>query len=163
TGPGRLSAEATAELPERLLDAAMTLFVTQGYGKTSMEKIARAAGASTKTVYSRFADKAEVARAVVKRLADRVTSGHAAPTALAPGQSEPRVFLLSFASFIAASITEEAAGLNRLAMSEALRFPELAQLYGQVIERGCGIVSNALTTWERQGLLSLHGADAKTL
>ena len=34
--PGRLSAEQAAELPGRLMDAALALFTERGYGDTTM-------------------------------------------------------------------------------------------------------------------------------
>src|SRR5689334_6638391 len=63
-GPGRLSAEDAAALPDRLLDAAFELFSAQGYAGTSMEEIAKKAGASTKTLYGRYAGKAELLKGV---------------------------------------------------------------------------------------------------
>ena len=57
---GRLPAEEAAQIPDRLLDAATALFTSTGYGKTTMEAIAKQAGASSKTVYSRFANKEEI-------------------------------------------------------------------------------------------------------
>src|SRR3954465_4355791 len=59
-GPGRLSADELAKLPDRLLDAALHLFDVQGYANTTMEQIAKQAGASTKTIYSRYPNKAAI-------------------------------------------------------------------------------------------------------
>ena len=56
-GPGRLSAEDAALLPDRLLDAALELFNERTYAEATMEQIARRAGASTTTLYARYADK----------------------------------------------------------------------------------------------------------
>ena len=67
-GPGRLSAEDAALLPDRLLDAALELFNERTYAEATMEQIARRAGASTKTLYARYADKAELVEAVVNRV-----------------------------------------------------------------------------------------------
>ena len=51
-----------------------------GYARATMDAIAKAAGASRKTIYARYANKAEVLTAVVNRLLD---------TALAPHEAEP--------------------------------------------------------------------------
>jgi AcrR family transcriptional regulator len=64
-GPGRLSAEDAAKLPDRLLDAALEVFNEKNFADATMEQIARRAGASTKTLYARYADKAAVVEAVV--------------------------------------------------------------------------------------------------
>src|SRR5690242_18431738 len=70
-GPGRLSAEEAAAVPDRLMDAAFLLFSRKGYADTSMEEIARTANASTKTIYSRYANKSELLKAVVERIITR--------------------------------------------------------------------------------------------
>src|SRR5262249_37531497 len=71
SGSGRLSAEEAAKLPDRLLDAATALFLEHGYGGVSMEGIARAAGASTKTLYGRYRNKDEILSAAIQRMVDR--------------------------------------------------------------------------------------------
>src|SRR5215469_1659631 len=84
-GPGRLSAEEAALLPGRLLNAALALFDERGYADTTMEQIAKHAGASTKTLYSRYANKAEILTASINRLVERALAVH---TAALPG--DPR-------------------------------------------------------------------------
>jgi len=57
---------------ERLLDAAQRLFGEQGYDETSVAEIVSEAHASVGVFYNRFVDKAEVFRAVVHRVLERV-------------------------------------------------------------------------------------------
>src|SRR5262249_29065394 len=71
-GAGRLPAEEAAKLGDRLLDAAQELFIEKGFTNTTMDEIARRAGSSTQTIYSRFSGKSEVLQAVVMRLGDRM-------------------------------------------------------------------------------------------
>ncbi|WP_298164860.1 TetR/AcrR family transcriptional regulator [Novosphingobium sp.] len=59
---------------ERLLDAAETLFVAQGFRATSIEAIAEAAGMSKVTLYGYFRDKEAVFAAVAERIADTMES-----------------------------------------------------------------------------------------
>ena len=59
-----------------------------------MEAIAKEAGASTKTVYARYANKAEVVGALNLRLGDRIAAARAA-SAPAPQAMDPRSALLS--------------------------------------------------------------------
>jgi AcrR family transcriptional regulator len=49
----------------RIIDAAHTRFVRDGYGATSIEEIARDAGTSAQTVYAAFGNKAGILRRVV--------------------------------------------------------------------------------------------------
>jgi len=151
--PGRLSAEQAAELPDRLLDAALTLFSRLGYGDTTMEQIAKQAGASTKTIYSRYANKAEILRAVVTRIVERTIALHGAETPGDPADIEPLTFLTSLGRQIDSRISGDAAALNQLALAEARRFPEFAALHKAVVGRGTGIIRNALEQWRENGRL----------
>lgn len=154
SGPGRLSAEDAAGLADRLLDAATEQFATKGYSGTTMEAISKAAGASTKTVYSRYTNKAEMLHAVVQRLIDRTLAQHAVSMAVDPAGSTPRAFLLDLGRRFATVIsTPQGAGINRLALSEAFRFPELARFYVEGLGRGIALVENALLQWQEAGLM----------
>src|SRR5947208_875980 len=54
---GRPSREQAARLGERILDVATHLFLSHGYGATSIEAVARRARVSKRTFYHRFPDK----------------------------------------------------------------------------------------------------------
>src|SRR6478609_4677100 len=119
SGPGRLSAEDTARLPDRLLDAALALFNERSFADTSMEQIARRAGASTKTLYARYGDKAAVLDAVVTRIIDRTLADQAAAAPMDPAQIDPRSFIIGLGTRIVLGISGEGAGLIGIALSEA--------------------------------------------
>jgi AcrR family transcriptional regulator len=153
-GPGRLSAEQAADLPARLLDAAESLFTEKGYSGTSMENIARQAGASTKTIYSRFTDKTEILQAVVRRLVDRTVEAHKAQMVVAPRDADPQRFLATLGAQISLTIGGRGAGLNRLVLSEAHQHPALADLYRLVVGHGTGLIREVLTQWKADGLFT---------
>lgn len=157
TGPGRLSAEASAALPDRLMDAAFLLFSARGYADTSMEEIARAAGASTKTLYSRYDNKAELLKAVVERLIARNLAAHAAETSADPGEIDPRDFLTILGRRIVTGIAGEGAGLIQLAFSEARRAPELGTMYDELLAVARANFRFALERWRELGLLPALG------
>lgn len=150
-GPGRLSAEDAARLPDRLLDAALELFNAQGFADTTMEQIARRAGASTKTLYARYSDKAAVVEAVVNRLIERSLAATGGATQ-DPGR-DPRSFIIAFGTEIVTSIGRTGAGLIHIALSEARRFPVIARMYHATLARGRGIFRGALEQWYAAGLL----------
>lgn len=52
--------EQAAQTRDRILEAARGLFVANGYGRTTMADIARAAGVATETVYAAFRTKANL-------------------------------------------------------------------------------------------------------
>jgi TetR/AcrR family transcriptional regulator, mexJK operon transcriptional repressor len=67
---GRPPREIAAQLSEQILEAAEVLFLEQGYGATTIEQVAGKIGATKRTVYVRFNDKAGLFHAVVKRVLD---------------------------------------------------------------------------------------------
>jgi TetR/AcrR family transcriptional repressor of mexJK operon len=67
-GPGRPPRALGAQLAEQILDAAEELFLKQGYEATTVEQIAVRIGATKRTIYVRFSDKAQLFHAVVTRV-----------------------------------------------------------------------------------------------
>src|ERR1019366_463596 len=56
---------------DTLIGAATRVFLRDGYGGASIDKVASEAGVSTRTIYERFKNKADLLGAVISRLADR--------------------------------------------------------------------------------------------
>src|SRR5947209_16245343 len=56
---------------ETLIAAATRMFLQEGYGCASIDKVAAEAGVSTRTIYERFKNKGELLGAVINRLLDR--------------------------------------------------------------------------------------------
>ncbi|HWA01607.1 MAG TPA: TetR/AcrR family transcriptional regulator [Caulobacterales bacterium] len=156
-GAGRLSAEESAKLGDRLLDAAQALFVEKGFENTTMEEIARRAGSSTQTIYSRHASKRDVLEAVARRVVERTVAAHAAAVTLDPRGVAPRDYLISLGSQIVSTLTHEAVGLTRLAFAEAHRSPEIQKQAQAGYGRGVGLIRAALTQWREDGKISPHG------
>jgi AcrR family transcriptional regulator len=140
-----------------LLDAGFALFSTEGYARTTMERIARKAGASTKTLYSRYDNKAEVLGAVAERIISQSLAQHVAETAVDPADVEPRRFLASFGREVIARATGEGLGLNRLVCAEGHRYPEVGKFIAREIEPGVSRIQVALEKWRAAGLLPSLG------
>lgn len=153
-GPGRLSVAETALLQDRLLDAAERVFVEQGYARATVDAIARAAGASRKTVYARYANKAEVLTAVVNRLLDAALAPHQQEMRARPATREPRALLLQIARELASlSEAPHVAGINRLVFAEALQAPDLARLFLDLHARAADDVRASLESLRDEGSL----------
>jgi len=110
---------------DALINAATRVFLREGYGLASIDKVATEAGVSTRTIYERFKNKAHLLVAVIRRLVDRMAIGVA--SADLEGL-EPRAALM----LIARTMTDRAqdpdsAALFRIVVTEAHRFPELAR------------------------------------
>src|SRR5579862_5522424 len=80
---GRPSKQQAERIEDEILDAAADLFFAEGYGAASIEAIAKRARISKRTFYHRFNDKAEVFKAVVHRVIDRLRP---------PSESVPLLF-----------------------------------------------------------------------
>jgi AcrR family transcriptional regulator len=121
---GRPSREEAERIRERILDAATDLFLTQGYGATSIEAVAQRLRISKRTFYHRFRDKAELFAAVVHRIMERLRPPDMAQ--LFGGGPLRQVLLQLASAALRAALAPQAIALQRLILSEAARFPELA-------------------------------------
>jgi AcrR family transcriptional regulator len=116
-----------------LMNAATRVFLRDGYGSASVDKVASEAGVSTRTIYERYRNKADLLVAVIGRLVDRLA------TVLATAELDrldPRAAL----RWIGETIYERArdpdsAALFRLVATEANRFPDLAARMRESDER----------------------------
>jgi AcrR family transcriptional regulator len=128
---GRPTRAEAAALGDKILDVATALFLSRGFGATSIEAVASRARISKRTFYHRFRDKPELYRAVVRRLLQHwLPEFEAAFDAPAPldillGRSAKRMLALA--------LSPEALALRRLLLGEAERFPELVDI---AIEQG---------------------------
>ncbi|MGF3055485.1 TetR/AcrR family transcriptional regulator [Microbacterium sp. YY-01] len=112
---------------DAILDAARTVFFSNGYLGTSMDAIAAAATVSKQTVYNHFGDKRSLFEQLLAR--DMGQSDHTVQTlvdqvdAAAPLQSQ----LVQIAHVYLRSVLQpHLLRLRRLVIGEAERFPELA-------------------------------------
>jgi AcrR family transcriptional regulator len=126
---GRPSRDDAEQLRDRLLDVATEMLLSQGYGASSIEAIARKAGVSKRTFYHRFVDKAALMRAVVERLIDSLRPPAHVP--LIEGQGLEQVLEHLAMLILRAALMPKAIALHRLIVAEAQRFPELAAAVSQ--------------------------------
>ncbi|HXY99996.1 MAG TPA: TetR/AcrR family transcriptional regulator [Stellaceae bacterium] len=128
---GRPSRAAAEQLGETILEAATGLFLSEGYGVTSIEAVARRARISKRTFYSRFRDKAELFGAVVHRVVERLRPPGDA--GLFEGGTLEEILTRLARVILHAALSPQALALHRVILAEATRFPELAAV---VTERG---------------------------
>ena len=126
--PPRLQAE---QIREQILDVATPLFLSRGYGATSIEEVAKQARMSKRTVYSRFRDKAALFGAVVHRLVERLRPPNAAPEQLFEGASLEAILQRLGRLILRAALSPPALALHRVIVADAMRFPELAAAVNQ--------------------------------
>ena len=109
---------------EQITDAARTLFLSQGYARTSMDAVTQAASVSKQTLYVYFPGKIELLAAIVTQELDALSvyeNGARIETL-----DSFRTKLLTFAEAITGRLMqEEAVALLRLLVGEAIHIPEL--------------------------------------
>jgi AcrR family transcriptional regulator len=122
--PGRPNATTVADIDRALIRVARQFFVANGYGATSVTEIAKAAKASKGTVYARFATKADLFKAIIDEQIQRTWVG---VRQYGPKPKTLQAMLRVFAEqALEDSLSSETLQINRLIISEAQRFPELA-------------------------------------
>jgi AcrR family transcriptional regulator len=109
-----------------LIATATGVFLRDGYGGASIDKVAAEAGVSTRTIYERFKNKADLLAAVIGRLVERDVAAALASEELE--RMEPRQALMLIGQIITSRACDpDGAALFRILATEAHRFPELAR------------------------------------
>jgi len=122
---GRPSNAMAGDVEERILDAATAMFLQDGFGGASLERIAEAAGAGKATLYSRYSGKEALFAEVVKRTCER--SLHLVFEAPQSVALAPRLVAVT-QTLVTRLLSDEVIGLIRLVVADAPRFPTLAKL-----------------------------------
>lgn len=133
---GRPTREQAEARHAELLDRALDKFLERGFEQTSIESIAALVGMTKRTVYARYANKADLFIAVVGRAIDQqlVTDGELRQ--LDSGDLEDTLTALARMR-IARVMTPEGLKLQRIINTESYRFP---QIFTTAYERGTGAV-----------------------
>lgn len=116
---GRPTEGERAQRRDDILDAAVRLFLDQGFEAVTLDAIAAAARVTKRTIYSYIGDRTEVFLAAVERL------GETALLDLSPEDG-----LEERASTIVRTLhADDAVGLHRLVIAESRRRPDLAERF----------------------------------
>jgi TetR/AcrR family transcriptional repressor of mexJK operon len=109
-----------------LIEKAGQLFLELGYGKVSLELIAREAHVAVRTIYVKFGGKAGLFKEVLIANRDRFISPHQMETDQRPMQEVIGEFSEHFLEMITAP---EALAVQRMVVAEAKTNPELAHSF----------------------------------
>lgn len=122
---GRPSRDQALLLADRILEVATELFLTEGYGATSIEAVAERAGISKRTFYHRFENKEALFAAVVHRVIEQIRPPPGVP--LLEGRTLDQILRRLAELALRAALSPQAIALHRLVTAESLRFPTLAR------------------------------------
>ena len=111
------------------MQAATSLFLSQGYPGTSMDQVAALAAVSKQTVYKHFGDKYRLFREIVLEVTPTVDSFVARLAGLQQTQDLERDLRELARWYITAVTQPHIIQLRRLVIAEAVRFPELGRAY----------------------------------
>lgn len=112
---------------QAILDAAKTLFLSNGYASTSMDAVAVEAGVSKLTVYSHFTDKETLfSAAVIAKCEEQLPVMY---FELPPGLPVETVLLNIARGFHQLINSEESVNLHRLMMTSGSQDPNLSQIF----------------------------------
>jgi TetR/AcrR family transcriptional repressor of mexJK operon len=136
-----VSVAATGDRRRRILEAAARLFMAEGYGATSMDRVARAAGVSKATLYAHFRAKEQLFTTIVAEECAR--HGAAEPHVLAPA-ALPEALRGMGHAYLTLLFSDNAIALYRVVMAEAHRFPELGRAF---FEAGPRSIFARFATW----------------
>ena len=113
SSPGRSKSEQKGR---QILEAAGSLFMSEGYGAVSMEQVAKAAGVSKQTVYSHYGSKEALFSAAVEQKCD--------------DERPVREYLREFIQHFSDLVTSEAGlAIHRVCIAEADKRSKLAELF----------------------------------
>ena len=143
--------EQAEETRRRILSAARTLFVAEGYGRTTIDAIATEAGVAAQTVYAVFGSKGAMVTALLEQLAidadmPRLQKG------LAAASGNPRRQLREGIAFNGRLY---AAGFDLIDLARTVSGvePDLARMWQAGEQRRYEANSNLVATWARSGAL----------
>jgi AcrR family transcriptional regulator len=127
-----------------ILQAATTVFLSNGYLGTSMDEIAALARVSKQTVYKHFADKERLFSEIVTATVDEIADPNTDEVLHLRDTGDLERDLRRFARRQLRAVMEpRLLQLRRLVIGEAARFPQLGRLF---YDRGPGRTIDALAT-----------------
>jgi len=138
----------------QILDAAVQVFLENGYGGATIDLVVERAGASKATVYSFFGGKDGLFAAIVEERAERILSALGDPEVVDHD-------VLSALGHIAQRYMEvvmapDVVGFYRLIIAEGARFPELARTFHRLgPDRTNAHLAGMLSVWRERGLVRL--------
>ena len=129
---------------EAILAAATEIFLSEGYGRASMDQVHAEVGGSKRTLYKHFPNKEALFEAIVLAVSGRALAALRPPL----GEGGLRKALLTMGmDYLDVLLSPDGLALYRAMVSEARHFPELARIF---FENGPGRASHHLADFFRE-------------
>ncbi|WP_421761932.1 TetR/AcrR family transcriptional regulator [Devosia sp.] len=139
--------------PDEVLDAALALFIENGFAATRVEDIAKRAGLSKGAVYLYFPSKEALLEGLVRRAVLPIAEN--ALGALQNYEGDPRIVITAVLKMLALRLKDDKLiAIPKLIFREVLGFPELAAMYRrEVLDRVIPTLEALLRNGIEQGYL----------
>jgi AcrR family transcriptional regulator len=138
----------------QILDAAVEVFLENGYGGATIDLVVERAGASKATVYSFFGGKDGLFAAIVEERVERILSAFGDPEVV--HADVPHALAHIAQRYMEVAMAPDAVGIWRLIIAEGTRFPELARTFYQLgPDRTYAHLAGMLSVWRERGLIRL--------
>lgn len=148
------------ESPKRqvILTAAGELFMHQGYGATSVDAVARAAGVSKATLYAYFTSKDALFATIVNEAChDNIVVGAFLPKEVTDLEAALTALGGRMLRFL---LQDRALAIHRVVIAESVRFPELGRAF---YDNGPALFRTVFAAWlllqQDAGRLAIPDAD----
>ena len=147
----------TARKRRQILEAALPVFLRNGYVGASMDEVASLAAVSKQTVYKHFTDKEQLFTSIILDTTGQVDGLAKMITAALDDSDDLEKDLGELARrFLDAILHPDVLRLRRLIIAEADRFPDLGRAwYEQGFERSLKTMATAFERLAGRGLLRL--------
>lgn len=137
-----------------IISAASELFLSKGFGGTSMNAVAQKARVSKLTIYSHFTDKDELFRAVISRRCEKhYMNGNLATFADLPIEQALTKIGHNFCELI---LSKNSLAMHTLLQMEGEKYPQIAQMFyeagPQQVKR---FFAELLTAFEQKGVIQV--------
>ncbi|UWQ36899.1 TetR/AcrR family transcriptional regulator [Leisingera aquaemixtae] len=132
------------EKRDEILAAAAEIFLSEGYGRASMDQVHAKIGGSKRTLYNYFRNKEALFEAIINEVSDRALA------ALKPPLQEDDLssaLLKMGTGYLTVLLSPEGLALYRAMISEAPHFPDLARAF---FDNGPGRGSRHLANFIRE-------------
>lgn len=118
--------------PDEVLDAALELFIEQGFAQTRVDDIAKRAGISKGAVYLYFESKEKVLEGLVRRAVVPIAEN--ALGFLKEFEGDPRLVITMVLKMLAIRFSDpKTLAIPKLVLGEVRAFPELARMYREEV------------------------------
>jgi AcrR family transcriptional regulator len=139
--------------PDEVLDAALALFIENGFAGTRVEDVAKRAGISKGAVYLYFPSKEALVEGLIRRAV--VPIADTALAALVDYEGDPRIVITVVLKMIAHRLHDpKILAMPKLIFREIASFPALAAMYRtEVLDRVIPVIETLIRRGMDQGYL----------